>query len=68
VTLYEGTRQGTSQQGDLVETDSGGDYVDPVQATVMALTAKRVKIEADDDRDIVIRLSLSRFLSGMMRL
>src|SRR5207248_9371890 len=27
----------------------GGDYVYPVQATVLALTAKRVKIEADDD-------------------
>ena len=33
----------------------GGDYVAPVQATVLALTAKRVKIEADDDGDIVIR-------------
>jgi hypothetical protein len=33
----------------------GGDYVYPVQATVLALTAKRVKIEADDDGDIVIR-------------
>jgi hypothetical protein len=33
----------------------GGDYVDPVQATVLALTAKRVKIEADDDGDIVVR-------------
>ena len=27
----------------------GGDYVYPVQATVLALTAKRVKIEVDDD-------------------
>jgi hypothetical protein len=27
----------------------GGDYVYPVEATVLALTAKRVKIEADDD-------------------
>jgi hypothetical protein len=27
----------------------------PVQATVLALTAKRVKIEADDDGDIVIQ-------------
>ena len=27
----------------------------PVQATVLALTEKRVKIEADDDGDIVIR-------------
>ena len=33
----------------------GGDYVYPVQATVLALTAKRVKIEADDDGEIVIR-------------
>jgi hypothetical protein len=33
----------------------GGDYVYPVQATVLALTAKQVKIEADDDGDIVIR-------------
>jgi hypothetical protein len=33
----------------------GGDYVYPVQATVLALTAKRVKIEADDDGAIVIR-------------
>ena len=33
----------------------GGDYVYPVQATVRSLTAKRVKIEADDDGDIVIR-------------
>ena len=27
----------------------------PIQATVLALTAKRVKIEADDDGKIVIR-------------
>jgi hypothetical protein len=33
----------------------GGDYVYPVQATVLALTPKRVKIEANDDGDIVIR-------------
>jgi hypothetical protein len=33
----------------------GGDYVYPVQATVLALTAKRAKIEADDDGDIVVR-------------
>ena len=33
----------------------GGDYVYPVQATVLALTEKRVKIEAEDDGDIVIR-------------
>jgi hypothetical protein len=33
----------------------GGDYAYPVQATVLALTAKRVKVEADDDGDIVVR-------------
>ena len=33
----------------------GGDYVYPVQVTVLALTAKRVKIKADDDGEIVIR-------------
>jgi len=33
----------------------GGGDVSPVQATVLALTAKRVKIEADDDGDIVVR-------------
>ena len=33
----------------------GGDYVYPVQATVLALTEKRVKIEANDDGDIVVR-------------
>ena len=34
---------------------AGGDYVYPVQATVLALTEKRVKIEADDDGKIGIR-------------
>ena len=33
----------------------GGDYVYPVQATVLAVTAKRVKIEANDDGEIVTR-------------
>jgi hypothetical protein len=33
----------------------GGDYVSPVEATVLALTAKRVKIEANDDGDTVVR-------------
>jgi hypothetical protein len=33
----------------------GGDYVYPVSAKVLAVTAKRVKIEADDDGEIVIR-------------
>jgi hypothetical protein len=27
----------------------GGDYVYPVEATVLAFTEKRMKIEADDD-------------------
>jgi hypothetical protein len=33
----------------------GGDYVYPVSATVLASTAKRIKIEADDDGQIVVR-------------
>ena len=33
----------------------GGDHVYPVSATVLAVTAKRVKIEADDDGQIVVR-------------
>jgi hypothetical protein len=33
----------------------GGDYVYPVQATVLALTEKRVKIDAFDDGERVIR-------------
>ena len=33
----------------------GGDYVYPVSATVLAVTAKRIKIEADDDGQIVVR-------------
>jgi hypothetical protein len=33
----------------------GGDYVYPVEAIGLALTAKRVKIEADDDGDMVVR-------------
>jgi hypothetical protein len=33
----------------------GGDSVYPVQATVLSLTAKRVKIEADDDGKIGVR-------------
>ena len=46
------------QPGDKVtwwKRMAGGDYVSPVQATVLALTAKRVKIEADDEGEIVIR-------------
>ena len=48
----------TLQPGDKVtwwKRIPGCDYVYPVQATVLALTAKRVKIEADDDGEIVIR-------------
>jgi hypothetical protein len=33
----------------------GGDYVYPVQGTGLAVTAKRVKIAADDDGERVIR-------------
>jgi hypothetical protein len=33
----------------------GGDYVYPVEVTVLALTAKRGKIETDDDGHIVVR-------------
>jgi hypothetical protein len=33
----------------------GGGYVYPVSAKVLATTTKRVKIEADDDGQIVIR-------------
>ena len=33
----------------------GGSYVYPVKATVIDVTAKRVKIEADDDGRVVIR-------------
>jgi hypothetical protein len=33
----------------------GSDYVYPVEATVLALTAKWVKIEANDDGDMVVR-------------
>ena len=46
------------QPGDRViwwKRSPGGDYGYPVQATVLALTEKRVKTEADDDGDWVIR-------------
>jgi hypothetical protein len=33
----------------------GGNYVFPVSAKVLAVTAQRVKIQADDDGEIVIR-------------
>ena len=57
--VLEGTSENTALKlGDRViwwKRIPGGDYVYPVQATVLALTAKRVKIEADDDGDIVVR-------------
>src|SRR5712691_7568894 len=46
------------QPGDKVtwwKRMAGGDYVYPVQATVLAVTAKQVKIEVDDDGKIVLR-------------
>ena len=46
------------QPGDTViwwKRMPGGDYVYPVQATVLAVTAKRVKIAANDDGEIVTR-------------
>jgi hypothetical protein len=49
---------GDLQPGDKViwwKRIPGGDYVYPVQATVRALTEKRVKIETDDDGYIVVR-------------
>lgn len=33
----------------------GGDYVYPVPGKVLGFTEKRVKIEADDDGEIMIR-------------
>ncbi len=33
----------------------GGEYVYPVSAVVIGVTARRIKIEADDDGNIVIR-------------
>lgn len=33
----------------------GGDYVYPVSGKVLGFTAKRVKIEANDDGEIMIR-------------
>jgi hypothetical protein len=57
--VLEGTSESAAlKPGDRViwwKRIPGGDYVYPVQATVLALTAKRVKIEADDDGDIVVR-------------
>lgn len=40
----------------------GGDYVYTVQTTVLVLPEKQVKIEADDDGEIVIRYVPSQSL------
>ena len=57
--VLEGVSENVAlQPGDRViwwKRMPGGDYVYPVQATVLALTAKRVKIETDDEGDIVVR-------------
>jgi len=57
--VLEGASENAAlKPGDMViwwKRIPGGDYVYPVQATVLALTEKRVKIEADDEGDIVIR-------------
>ena len=48
----------TFQPGDEVvwwRRIPGGDYVSPLRATVLATTAKRVTIAADDDGAIIIR-------------
>jgi hypothetical protein len=42
----------------------GGDYVYPVQATVLARTEKRIKIEADDGGNIVMRYVPLESLQG----
>ena len=42
----------------------GGDYVCPIQATVLAMTARRIKIEADDDGKIMIRYVPRESLQG----
>ena len=64
--------EGTSENAALKPGDSviwwkripGGYYVYPVQVTVLALTAKRVKIEADDDGDTVVRYVPLESLQG----
>jgi hypothetical protein len=57
--VLEGTPVGEGlQPGDKVtwwKRIPGGDYVYPVQATVLRLTEKRVKIEAWDDGERLIR-------------
>jgi hypothetical protein len=42
----------------------GGDYVYPVQATVLTVTAKRVKIAADNDGERMIRYVPPHSLQG----
>jgi len=42
----------------------GGDYVYPVQATVLTVTAKRVKIAADNDGERMIRYVPPQSLQG----
>jgi hypothetical protein len=65
-TILEGAPENAAlKPGDKVtwwKRIPGGDYVDPVQATVLALTAKRVKIEADDDGRTGIRYVPSQSL------
>ena len=49
---------GTFEPGETVtwwKRIPGGEYVYPVSAKVLATTTRRVKIEADDDGQIVIR-------------
>ena len=48
----------TFEPGDAViwwKRIPGGDYVVPISAIVVGITPKRVKIEADDDGQVVIR-------------
>jgi hypothetical protein len=40
----------------------GGEYVYPLHAVVLTMTAKRVKIEADDDGELVVRYVLPEIL------
>jgi hypothetical protein len=64
--------EGTSEKAALKPGDRviwwkripGSDYVCPVEAIVLTLTAKRVKIEADDDGDIVVRYVPRESLQG----
>jgi len=57
--VLEGTSENAAlKPGDRViwwKRIPGGDYVYPVQATVLTVTAKRVKIAADDDGQRMIR-------------